>query len=174
MINFKTLLICFFVLNSFYVISQHKETNIELCEVELVSGEFRLILDSIILHEKYCDYYSKDLFFTIRIKRQLLNYAIIEIVPQIDKNISLRMQPYGFFYYQNYLFLLFDNKLDEVFVPKDNGKVFEYLEYDFFYREYTPDGRLILREIIDDSFTIWLYEYFNEDFYLKYKDPSCE
>lgn len=161
------------VINTLFIYGQHKEKEIELGKLELKSENFKTILDSIIEHEKICDYYKPDLLFTINIKKTS-DHASILIESIDDKNIAFDLKPYGFFYRGKHLFLVDGDILACLLVKTEIKTKFEYLEYDVFYEEYNDKGQRILRIIIDDSFSQWEFLYSQGNLTLANKSTTCE
>lgn len=143
--------------------SQHKEKTIELNELEIVNQSLTKILNFINDYETICDYYSEDLVFVINIQT-INNYSRIEINTDVDLNLALDREPIGYFYFEEHLYLVLKDIPEELFNNKNHKKEFAYLEYDFFYEEFNSEGKIILRLIIDDSHSEWVFGYFQNEF----------
>ncbi|RFN59606.1 hypothetical protein [Marixanthomonas ophiurae] len=169
----KTIIISLLILSPLIGFGQHKEISVELNKLELRNDNFNTVLDSLVKHEKVCNYYSTELLFTIDIHKTFDNASIL-IESIDDKNIAFDLDPNGFFYYDKHLFLVIGDKLNSIFIESQIKKTFEYLEYDIFYKEYDSKERRILRIIHDDSFSQWEFLYDTENLILINKSTTCE
>ena len=167
-----TLVVLLFI-NTLIMYGQHKEKTMELAKIEVKRENFKSILNSLIQHEKICDYYSPDLLFVINIKKKSVHTSIL-IESIDDKNIALDLKPYGYFYRGNHLFLVVGDKLDCLLSITEIKNEFEYLEYDIFYEEYNDEGQRILRVILDDSFSQWEFSYSGKNLILTKQNTACE
>ena len=167
-----TLVVLLFI-NTLIMYGQHKEKTMELAKIEVKRENFKSILDSLIQHEKICDYYSPDLLFVINIKKKSEHTSIL-IESIDDKNIALDLKPYGYFYRGNHLFLVEGDELDCLLRITEIKNEFEYLEYDIFYEEYNDEGQRVLRVILDDSFSQWEFSYSGENLILRKQNTACE
>lgn len=159
----KTVFVSSFLLGAIGLHSQHINQKIELTEMEIISDQFKRVLDMVVNHEKCCDYYDVNLVFVIQLTT-IGSESRIEIESLGDKNLALELQPYGFFYHKKHLFLLERDKNQTLFSERPVKKVFEYLKYDIFHQEFNTEGQLILPLIIDDSYTQWQFLYFQNMF----------
>ncbi len=137
--------------------AQHKEKEILLKNLEIQNRQLTPILDSIVNHEKKCDYYSCKLTFTINVKSSTF-YPSFTIESISDRNLALSLEPYGYFYKKGHLFIVDGDMSNELFAKQEESKKFKFLEYDTSFEEYDSEGRRILRVVTDDSFTMWEYQ----------------
>jgi hypothetical protein len=138
------------------------------------------ILDSIILHEKKCNYYDCNLLFSFRIQEFEDNYISIVIESNNSIDLLLGLDPYGFFYYKNHMFIVVGDSLEELFSICGQKVSFKYLEEDLDYiieqntkRKYDKNTIIELYFIIDDSFSQWSYIYINGEFIFEGKSSFC-
>ncbi|WP_158211948.1 hypothetical protein [Robiginitalea sediminis] len=153
-----TKLLVFVVLTGFNLtgLAQHQEKEIVLKSLEIQNRQLTPILDSIVLHEKKCDYYNCKLTFVINVKTSTFNPSFtIESIP--DRNLAFNLEPYGFFYNKGHLFIVDGDIAEELFARQKESMKFKFLEYDTSFEEYDSEGRRILRVVTDDSFTMWEY-----------------
>lgn len=170
---FKLLFLIPLILNVSFLYGQHQELELELSKLELNNENFKIILNSIIKHEKKCVYYTPNLIFTVNIMRSKNKISII--VESIDdKNIALDLKPCGFFYQEGHLFLIKGNMVNCFFSKTEIKTEFKYMEYDIYYEEYNEEGLRILRIILDDSFSQWEFSFSKGDFLLENKSTYCE
>lgn len=115
------------------------------------------ILDSIIRHEKNCEYYSPDLYFSIH--KRVVNDTIAEF--QIGGIGSLlvdlgRDYYKGCFEHEGHIFFIVGQELDPTLFTNTNEKK----EFSFFKSGWVTDkGEIILLDIEDDRFSYWIYDY---------------
>src|SRR5690606_13503389 len=102
---FKILTLFAMYLSSVNAIAQDKEKNIKLQHLSIKNRSFSLILDSVVLHEKKCHYYDSKLLFSIYIK-EYEGKVLLPIGSLKDINNLLSARSYGYFYYQNHLFIV--------------------------------------------------------------------
>jgi hypothetical protein len=169
-LTFLYLTLCFFYSGS--VSSQHISKNSELTLLSIKNSELYSILDSIISFEKNCGYYSDSLFFTINL-RQIKGDSLHVLNIQSNNNMktAIILAPDGYLYYKEHLFMVYgaDN---EVFFSKTNKKrKFKYVEYS---PNHKKDNVVTVIDILDDSFTIWVYWYIKDHFIFKDKAGSCD
>ncbi len=170
---FITLMLC---INSVNVFSQYVEKQIDLYHLSFENKNLTTILDSIILHEKKCNYYDCNLLFSFRIQKFEGNYILIVIQSNNSIDLLLSLDPYGFFYYKNHMFIMFGDSLEELFSICGQKVSFKYLEEDLDYILKRTDDKNIITEIyfiIDDSFSQWSYLYLDGEFIFEGKSSFC-
>ena len=165
--------ICFiFCLNSCSVSSQHMIKTNELTLLSIADTNLCTILDSVISFEKKCEYYNDTLCFTIDV-RQVKNIYELQIGSANDMdNVLNYFKPiFGYLYYQNHLFIIYDISSKKFFSKTKKIKEFKYTKYDTSHQ----DGDTIkLYNIIDDTFTYWTYFYINSKFVFQDRSSSCD
>ena len=170
---FITLMLC---INSVNVFAQYIEKQIDLYHLSFENNNLTTILDSIILHEKKCNYYDCNLLFSFRIQKFEDNDILIVIQSNNSIDLLLGIDPYGFFYYKNHMFIVFGDSLQELFSICGQKVSFKYLEEDLDYILKRTDDKNIITEIyfiIDDSFSQWSYQYLNGEFIFDGKSSFC-
>ena len=174
---FITFMLC---INSVNVFAQYIEKQIDLYHLSFENKNLTTILDSIILHEKKCNYYDCNLLFSFRIQEFEDNYILIVIESNNNKDLLMRHNPYGFFYYQNHMFIVIGDNLEELFSICGQKVSFKYLEIDLDYyieqskkQKYNKNTIIELPFIIDDSFSQWSYIYNNGEFIFEGKSSFC-
>ncbi len=163
-------------INSVNVFSQYVEKQIDLYHLSFENKNLTTILDSIILHEKKCNYYDCNLLFSFRIQKFEGNYILIVIQSNNSIDLLLSLDPYGFFYYKNHMFIMFGDSLEELFSICGQKVSFKYLEEDLDYILKRTDDKNIITEIyfiIDDSFSQWSYLYLDGEFIFEGKSSFC-
>lgn len=154
-----TRLFALIVLSGFNLtgLAQHQEKEIVLKNLEIQNHQLTPILDSIVSHEKKCDYYNCKLTFIINVKTSTFNPSFtIESIS--DRNLAFGLEPYGYLYHKSHLFIVDGDISEELFARQVESKKFKFLEYDTSFEEYDSEGRRILRVVTDDSFTLWEYQ----------------
>ena len=163
-------------INSVNVFSQYVEKQIDLYHLSFENKNLTTILDSIILHEKKCNYYDCNLLFSFRIQKFEGNYILIVIESNNSIDLLLSLDPYGFFYYENHMFIVDGDSLEELFSICGQKVSFKYLEEDLDYILKRTDDKNIITEIyfiIDDSFSQWSYLYLDGEFIFEGKSSFC-
>lgn len=151
------------------MLAQYKEKKIDLLHLKIKDESFLSILDSVILHEKYCSYYNFELLFSITIKKTG-NKFFISIESQTDRNILLDLTPYGYCCYQNHLFLIYGHQCEYIF-STFGKQVFNYHRTSFRSKK---ENKIILDIFNDDSFSQWHYWYVKFRFILEKKSTFCK
>jgi len=169
---FITLMLC---INSVNVFSQYVEKQIDLYHLSFENKNLTTILDSIILHEKKCNYYDCNLLFSFDIQKFEDNDILIVIESNNSIDLLLGLDPYGFFYYENHMFIVDGDSLEELFSICGQKVSFKYLEKDLDYILKRKDDKKIITEIfiIDDSFSQWSYQYLDGEFIFDGKSSFC-
>lgn len=170
----KIIIVFVLFLNSIDMTAQQKEKQIELHLLNIEEKNFLSILDSIILHEKKCDYFDGELLFDVLIKKFENNYYLISIWSQTDINISLSFDLYGYFYYQNYLFVVQGEQCEDIFSICDTKRLFKYIDYNHSDFQPKKGEKVMIYIYNDDSFSQWHYWYINGKFILEDKHTSCK
>ena len=163
-------------INSVNVFAQYIEKQIDLYHLSFENNNLTTILDSIILHEKKCNYYDCNLLFSFRIQKFEDNDILIVIQSNNSIDLLLGIDPYGFFYYKNHMFIVFGDSLQELFSICGQKVSFKYLEEDLDYILKRTDDKNIITEIyfiIDDSFSQWSYLYLDGEFIFEGKSSFC-
>ena len=146
-------------------------TLLEVCDSILLSN-----LDRFVEFEKQCEYYSPELVFLIFIHPQE-DYYLIDIAS--DNGLGIMDDEdiiYGGFIYKGHYVEVSTNKYVNVSLKKkffkrtnQTKEVKRYKPFDGFDKM----GNLILESIEDDSFSFWVYQYSNNEFFLKEMYTYC-
>ena len=167
-------------INSVNVFAQYIEKQIDLYHLSFENKNLTTILDSIILHEKKCNYYDCNLLFSFDVQKFEDNYISIVIESNNSIDLLLGLDPYGFFYYKNHMFIVDGDSLEELFSICGQKVSFKYLDEDLDYiieqntkRKYDKNTIIELYFIIDDSFSQWSYIYINGEFIFEGKSSFC-
>lgn len=151
---------------------QHKHKEINLIQLNISNTELDSTLDLIINQEKKCSYYSCDLLFGITInKNKEDTYLVIDSL--LDENIALGLNPYGYFYYKNHLFLVDGDMENQLLNKAEKKRKFKYLEYDPTYQPKNGEKKKIF-VFTDDSFSQWEFLYTDQRLLLKKKTSFCD
>ncbi len=174
---FITFMLC---INSVNVFAQYIEKQIDLYHLSFENKNLTTVLDSIILHEKKCNYYDCNLLFSFDVQKFEDNYISIVIESNNSIDLLLGLDPYGFFYYKNHMFIVDGDSLEELFSICGQKVSFKYLDEDLDYiieqntkRKYDINTIIELYFIIDDSFSQWSYIYINGEFIFEGKSSFC-
>jgi len=119
-------------------------------------------------------------YFHFDIQKFEDNYISIVIESNNSIDLLLGLDPYGFFYYKNHMFIVVGDSLEELFSICGQKVSFKYLEEDLDYiieqntkRKYDKNTIIELYFIIDDSFSQWSYIYINGEFIFEGKSSFC-
>ncbi len=170
---FKIFAIMILFLNESNVVAQKKGKEIELTHLNIEKNEFLSIIDSTVLHERNCEYYDCRLIFSISVRKSENNF-LISIESQKDINLLLSLNPNGYFYHQNHLFVLQGDQIETVFSACETKGIFKYLDYSHSYYHPKKGGKKTIQNLNDDSFSQWHYWFVNDNFVLEKKSTSCE
>ena len=170
---FKIVIAFVLCLNSVNMVAQQKEKQIELLHLSIEEENFLSTLDSILIHEKDCDYYDYELSFSVSIKKSEDNF-IISIESQKDINTGLGLNPYGYFYHQNHLFVVQGEQCEDIFSTCGTKRPFKYKDYNHPDFQPKKGEKVTIYNFNDDSFSQWHYWYVNTKFVLEEKSTSCK
>lgn len=168
------LIIVIFISFCFYrcsIFSQHIVKSSELSVLSIVDTSLNSILDSVLIFEKNCDYYSDSLFFTIDVRIIKESYELqISSSNNINEALDYFEPIYGCLSYENHLFIIFNPVSERFFKRTEKKSKFNYIKYD---KSYQKGDSLTLYHIIDDSYTYWTFWYVNGVFIFKDRSSSC-
>jgi len=137
--------------------------------VSVINHTLFPILDSIILHESNCDYYTPSLIFSISLDKRN-NYVVIgSIGSKVYKSENL----IGCFEYGKHLFLVKGKRLDDTLFEK--SKKYKALSFAKSETHYNKNEDIFIIDsdgVQDDSFSYWYYKYENNQF-TYYSSSSC-
>jgi hypothetical protein len=130
------------------------------------------ILDSVVSFDKNCEGYHEPLVFSIDVsfkKENADEFYELLIASHDDINLAMdSLQPFfGYFYYKNYLFLVFGEAAKKFFSTTKTKKKFTYIIYDEDYKFK------IGYYDVDDSYPYWYCYYIDNRFIFKGR-PNCE
>jgi hypothetical protein len=137
--------------------------------IKISNKALYVILDSIIEHEKRCDYYSSNLLFDIMILDEKI------LIGSIGERIKKSKSIIGCFFYKNHLFFV-----DAKCLNKDLFYETEYkLQYPFTISQTRIDSKtkVMFIDTLDmqnDSYSYWTFIYKNNNFVLYEKSTYCE
>lgn len=154
------------------MVAQQKEKQIELLHLSIEEENFLSILDSILIHEKACDYYDCELLFSINIRKSK-EAIFLSITSETDRNILLGLNPYGFFYHHNHLFVVQGEQCEDIFSTCGTKRPFKYKDYSHPDFQSKKGEKVTIYDFTDDSFSQWHYWYVNRKFVLEEKSTSC-
>ena len=137
--------------------------------VSVINHALFPILDSIILHESYCDYYTPSLIFSIILDKRN-NYVVIgSIGSKVYKSENL----IGCFEYGKHLFLVKGESLDDTLFKKSSKNI--AISFEKSETHYNKDEDIFIIDsdgVQDDSFSYWYYKYKNNQF-TYYSSSNC-
>jgi hypothetical protein len=151
------------------LISEHNKIDYPLDIVCVTNYNLFPILDSIITHEKGCDYYSPNLLFSISILQD--NYILIGSIGERIVDTESRV---ACFEYKNHLFLV--RNLDKRFFRK-TGRQRNYIfsKSQTRFDEETGQWSIDTAEWFqDDSYSYWYYTYENNEFIYQSSSTFCD
>ena len=154
------------------MVAQQKEKQIELLHLSIDEENFLSILDSILTHEKDCDYYDCKLLFSVSIRKSEENF-LISIESQKDISLLLSLKSYGYFYHQNHLFVVQDEQCKDIFSTCGTKRTFKYTDYNHPDFQPKKGDKVTIYNFNDDSFSQWYYWYANSKFILEEESTSC-
>jgi len=133
--------------------------------LEVVNKDLVLILDSIVEHEKRCDYYDPGLIFGIRF------YGDIVSIESVGNRINKSDAILGCFFLKKHLFFVKGRQLFNSLIVKTTQK----MQYNFAVPKsgIDPKGRIYCLTQ-DDSYSQWLYIYKNNELILLNTHTFCK
>ncbi|HTB30384.1 MAG TPA: hypothetical protein VK808_00045 [Bacteroidia bacterium] len=117
-----------------YSVNAYSQDSIKECELPLCTiqnNDFKAILDSFLINENKCYYYSDKLVIWIALykksgKHHNQNYIHIEAVP--DTNLAFGISNVGYCMYKNHIVLFFSDTCSGIYTIGMNKKKFKYSE----------------------------------------------
>ncbi|MDR2057042.1 MAG: hypothetical protein LBP83_01935 [Dysgonamonadaceae bacterium] len=164
----KEILLLLFILFAMNVFAKHPKNYTDSLSIE--NTDLIIMLDSIIIHEKSCDYYSEVLIFVINLEPH--NNAIL--IGSIGNRVFYDGRQLGCFVYQNHLFVV-EGKLLDITLFKKTGKK----KYNIFsksrsgYNKKTKEWFLDADAFQNDSYSYWYYFYKDGEFTFDSKSTCC-
>lgn len=167
-IYFKLTLISILFHSSCYTHAQENRQEVSLTVMDLINVDLQSIIDSIMEHEKKCEYYTPELVFEILLKEtnDTLNLQISAVGKQMYKIGYER----GILKYKDHLFFV-SGKLDNrIFLPTKEEFYYKYKEVK---DEYDPKTGALILISDDDSYSYWGYKYIDKKFVFDYVSTYC-
>ena len=161
----------FISLFSYSILSAKKLPSADSLRVlGIKNNELVHILDSIIEHEKKCDYYDSDMYFWIHFQ-SLGDTSIVQFEAGFNK-VKIGDEQ-GCFDHAGHLVFVCGEYLDKtIFFVTNKKKKYDYYNPKEKYNDTTE--QLILDIIEDDTFSVWIYYYVNNNFTLKKMHTFCD
>lgn len=136
-------------------------------KVDILDSSLIIIIDSILIAEKRCNYFSEKLCISMRFGRAQDSsyikgeYYYIKFEPQ-EKDLLIALNPIGYFQYRTHYIFIYDR--------------FGLPEQLFSFTKISTDFGWIIREpsIDDDSFSMYFFWYVNNQFYFDDKVDQCK
>ena len=153
----KTLYILLLVSIIFCIsLKPKKDNQVDYLNILQIKNENLLpILNSIVKHEKSCVYYTPELIFEIHIQKH--NNFIVELqIRAIGSVVEKSDMHKGCFEFEGHLFLVCGKKYNTIFKKTNKKRTISCV---------TLKNGEVLEE--DNTFSIWVYHYTNEDFIFK-------
>lgn len=146
--------------------SQSTTNKIKLSFIKEVNADFVSIVDNLIDSEKKCEYYTDSLFFSISVMEypERLGKIYLEIESCKDKSLIWHFKPLAFFKRNKHLFYVYNAIPKKLFLLMDNP-----IEFSYEKTERTDD---VITN--DDSFSHWIYLFYNNKFSLLSSFSWCE
>ena len=170
---FFILLIITIIATAFFCLIEIDKSNQvgDIAVIQIRNKNLLPILDSIIIHEKQCDYYTPNLIFSIQSRRVNNNteYQIGSVGSWLIDFGSKNY--YGCFEYKGHRFVVGGQKLDSsIFTETTEIEQFVFLKPN----ENFKNGGTVLNVIDDDTFSYWIYNYTDNKFIFKeMNDTYC-
>ena len=128
-----------------------------------------VILDSIVEHEKRCDYYNSGLIFSIGFYG-----GDIVSIGTIGKRIAKSESIMGCFYYKKHLFFV-EGRLYETLFKKTSQR----MQYNFAVSQSGIDPKtgvffMDSMDMQDDSYSYWTYTYIDNKFIFIGSSTFCK
>jgi len=153
------------------VVSKSKTIPLLECENE----DLKSILDSIFVSEKKCKYYSDTLLLSITFivhPEDRKKYSVEFETGTRKKSMFERgkdLGVIGYFMHSKHICLIYNYIPRELIV--NTGRVTKF-SYKIINPKKQKSKRLLLDSYEDDSFSQWVYHFYNNKFYL-YKKYNC-
>lgn len=130
------------------------------------------ILDSLLQHEKYCDYYDPELILKIHIRRLNSDSLLVNFGSTLGLSTLGANQVLGGFNWKGHYTEVTGNHWVDSFFNKTNKKrEIERNEPIEYYDSQT--GEKYLNYVGESKTTLWFYMYINNQFNLMHKDTQC-
>lgn len=129
------------------------------------------IIDSIIQHEKKCDYYNENLLFSIHLQEISEGSLDIQIESIGNKIVQLGNEK-GCIEHKGHLFFVSGVVNSDLFSKTRKTKNITYYEPKSGMNPKTEEP--ILDVIEEDRFSIWVYNYVDDDFTLDSHHTNCD
>lgn len=147
----------------------HNETIIN--EVSVIEKGLLPFINTAVLFERKCDYYSDSLLFTIDVRIIGSKYEIqIESVRNPNTVFNDFEPIFGYLYVKNHLVFVYGQPSVKFFQIGEDCKQFKFFKKN---EASLKTDSLYLNDIIDDSNSIWNYLYVEDEFILVGKSSSC-
>jgi hypothetical protein len=142
--------------------------------LQIVNEELFVILDSIVDHEKQCDYYNPNLLFYIGIHDNWI-YDKMLIIGSIGERIENSKSILGCFIYKNHLFFAEGKCLDDTLFKSTNQK----MKYHFAISKSGIDPKTGIMfidsmDMQDDFYSYWYYIFENGNLIFDSKSTYCK
>lgn len=178
-LNFKILIVMSICLICYkFSFSEVEEHTITLRQYEITDSSIVQLLDSFLVAEQICSYYTDSLNLSIDIcdwngsigdsckESDTLSFTISSI---IDKSVLFH-NALGYFKYKNHLIVISNLASTKFFKVTDLKKTFHYFE-EVIIDEKGQTTQIPFIE--DDSYTYWTYKYVNGVFFIDHEKYNC-
>jgi len=140
----------------------------------IVNENLFLLLDSIIEHEKKCEYYNTKLLFSIYLNTNINNqYSVL--VGSIGNKVIKTGREIGGFRHKDHLFIVNGDSIDATLFLKTEEKLYGiFSKSKTGYNSKTKEWFFDVDAMQDDSYSYWYYYYENGRFVFESKSTYCD
>jgi hypothetical protein len=149
--------------------AKNNTDSVKVGVLQIVNNDLVVVLDSIVDHEKQCEYYSSNLLFSIWIHDKKFTIGSIGERIKNSKNIL------GCFVYKNHLFFVEGKYLNDTLLKRTKQK----MKYCFAVSKTGTDPKTGIMfidsmDLQDDSYSYWVFIYENSHLVFQEKQTYCE
>jgi len=165
------------VLFSNYSLAQTKTISATLNKYEIIDSNLAIVIDSFLVSEQVCNYYSDSLNISISICNYDDNLdnpcreadTLMVIISSIIWGNETFYNAVGYTTYKGHLIVIKNLATTKLFHKTNYIKTFKYSEETWL----NSNGEVILVRPDDDSQTSWLYNCYDGKLFLEYRTPNC-
>ena len=140
--------------------------------IHIKEARIQSILDSLLQHEKQCDYYDSELILKIHIRRLNSDILLVTFGSTSGFTTLGANQVMGGFNWKGHYTEVTGSEWIDTFFKKTNKKK-EIERYEPVNNYNSQTEEVYLENIGESINTSWYYIYKNNRFYLKRKDSKC-
>jgi hypothetical protein len=174
----KLILLMLFLFNYHQVFCQPESGFISLPLVKPQNMELKMILDSIFYKEQKCDYYSDTLLLGISVRLNPDDNSMfsVQFETETRQSVMFRTGTHGalsYFKHEEHICLVYFNIPYELFECTDSVTTFHYRYYNQANPNMLKKEEGVIVDYEDDSYSQWIYYYYDNHFHFYENIRSC-